>query len=539
MNKQVIAIANCRVSSDEQLQNNSLKRQRDSVTQAAERLGAMIPENAWWSGSVSSKAGTNITRKDLQEMLQYCKDHKAVRFAIFDEYDRFMRSVNEGAYFEVMFEQLGVKVWYASESDTFNGNDAMAKFMRSMSAFKAEGSNEERQRKSINGQTAALKEGRYTFNPKPGYYKIPGTRAGIHDVHPKRGPALKKILNDIAERRVTPTQGLVELNKSDFMADGHSLYKMDKFRKIATDPYYAGIIEINKQVKVRNENGLHEPLITPEQHNLLVYIFDNKRKTQLGPRKNGNPEFPVSNIVHCDLCKDKTNGRYVGYNHGNGQNPDLVYRKYRCRGCNRYLTREDVHTGVSKQFQDNPITQKGAQDVIRALNIVWKQEESRAEHETQRIRDKIKLLDGLIHEQVEAVTNSKFASVKDEIMASIEKKKLEISKLESQLNDIQSVVHDDKEEFLNFAYDFIDNMGTNFLDTELVSKENRLRCKQIVFPAGFCVDANNKVYTPEISDLYRLARKKKDTEVPDFAHMVRVRRLKLLASSLARKRSIN
>lgn len=69
--------------------------------------------------------------------------------------------------FEVLFQQLGVKVWYASESDTFNGNDAMAKFMRTMSAFKAEGSNEERQRKSISGQTTALKEGRYTFNPKP------------------------------------------------------------------------------------------------------------------------------------------------------------------------------------------------------------------------------------------------------------------------------------------------------------------------------------------------------------------------------------
>jgi len=227
-----------------------------------------------------------------------------------------------------------VKVWYASD-ESLNTDDMTAKLMKFMKYFVAEGSNEERQRKSINGQTAALKEGRYTFNPKPGYHKVLGTKAGVHDIHPTRGPALKKVLIDISERRVTPTQGLIDLNKSDFMTDGHSLYKMDKFRKIATDPYYAGIIQINKQVQVRNENGLHEPLISLEQHEALVFIFNNKKKTQSGPRKNGNPDFPVSNIVYCDLCKDtKTNGKYVGYYHGNGKNPKLVYKKYRWRGCN-------------------------------------------------------------------------------------------------------------------------------------------------------------------------------------------------------------
>jgi len=69
MNKQVLAITNCRVSSDEQLQNNSLKRQTDAVTTAAEKLGVQIPSDGRWSGSVSSKRGNNLNRKDIQEML--------------------------------------------------------------------------------------------------------------------------------------------------------------------------------------------------------------------------------------------------------------------------------------------------------------------------------------------------------------------------------------------------------------------------------------------------------------------------------------
>ncbi len=50
-----LAIVNCRVSSTEQLENNSLNRQRDAVLKAAENLGVKIPEDGWWSGSVSSK----------------------------------------------------------------------------------------------------------------------------------------------------------------------------------------------------------------------------------------------------------------------------------------------------------------------------------------------------------------------------------------------------------------------------------------------------------------------------------------------------
>ena len=287
MSKKVLAIANCLVSSLEQLLNGSLPRQNDSLYAAADKLGAEIVHV--WSGSVSSKAGTNVTRKDLKEMLEMCKSNKNIKYAIFDEYDRYMRSINEGPDFEVLFRMQGVKVWYASESDAFNGDDVMAKFMRVMSTFKAEGSNEERQRKSISGHTTALNAGKYTFHPKAGYMR--GVKVGVPDVHPVRGPALREVLVRIVEHVVTPTQGLIELNKSDYTLE-RVPFKMDKFRKIATDPFYAGIVEINQQVKVRNESGVHEPLITIEQHQELLSIFDAKRKRRLVHAKMVTPSIP-------------------------------------------------------------------------------------------------------------------------------------------------------------------------------------------------------------------------------------------------------
>ena len=522
MTNQILAIASCRVSSDEQLKNNSLNRQRDNVIAAAGRLGAVFAEGGWWSGSVSSKRGNNINRKDIREMLEFCSKNKAVKYLIIDEPDRFMRSIEEAMYYEMQFKLLGVKIWYACDDD-LNSDNLTAKLMKFMKYFVAEGSNEERQRKSISGQTKALMDGRYTFVPKPGYKK--GLEAGIHIVDPVKVPALQKVLRDVSYRRVTPTQGLIELNKSDFMRDGHSLYKMDKFRKIATDAYYAGVIEINKQVQVRNEEGLHEPLICLNEHLMIVDIFMNKRKNQKGPRKNGNPLFPVSNKVVCKLCADVKTGRYVGLELHNGKNTGKIYEKYRCRSCKRYISKEELHQSIEEQFSTNPISEKGRDEVLNALEVVWKREAKQLLQNKARIEHSIKAIKTTISNRALAAIDPANSMIKDEILSEIEKNKQELVDYEKSLRDLSVTEASDKREFMEFAYDFIENMGSNFLDPTIVSSENRERCKQIVFPAGFWVNEDNKVYTPEISELYRLATIEKDAEASDNSLMVRVKRL--------------
>jgi hypothetical protein len=515
MTNNKLAIASCRVSSIEQLDSNSLNRQAESVYAAAKHLGVTIPPDGIWSGSVSSKAGLNYKRKDLREMLAYCKKNPAVKYLIVDEIDRFMRSMVE------FKNKVGVKVWYAGDPE-LNSDNPTTKLLRALDAFKAEGSNLERQTKSIVGQTAALKDGRYTFHPKPGYMK--GTEKGIHELRQPHASILKNTLLSIISKTVTPSEALADFNKSDFFIGGKAKYKMDKFRKIVTDPFYAGIVTMDKQVQMYNESGLHTPIITKDQHTELIRIMSNKLKNQSGPRKNGNPDYPLSNQVTCFRCNGASSiPRFVGFPHTNGKYLK-VYEKYRCRSCGMYLHKIDMHDQVKILFEEHPATQRTINGLTEALDIVWREKADHQEQEIKRIEHKIKVTKDSISQQVEAATNPINTSIRDEILTLIEDKKQTLADLECVYDTVNVKESTDKTEFLEFAYSYVNRVGELYFDTR-VSRENRVRCKQLIFPSGFYVDSNKKVYTPEISILYRLEPNKKDAEAPSKAIMVRVKRL--------------
>ena len=537
MPSRTLAVALCRVSSLEQLESNSLSTQKGNILKCAEELHATIPEDAVWQGALSSKEGVNFKRKDLVEIFEYCRKHPAVKYLIVQEVDRFMRSPDEQSYWVVRFwYERNVRIWFADKPE-LNEDTRIAKLLRYMEGFKAAGSNDERQNKSIRGQTAALIQGRYPFSIKPGYKR--GYENGIQEIDSFRGPILKAILVRIATRRVTPTEALIEFNNSPFMAR-HSPYKMDKFRKIVTDPFYAGIVEINKQVQVRNENGLHEPLISKDLHRQLLRIMNKKDKAHEAPHKDGNPKYPLSNLVSCALCAEKKNGRFVGLDQRNGKKNSPVYEKYRCRSCGKHLPRAKLHEQVEQMFRDRPITPHGVRVVLRALNIVWTEEEGLAEQEANRIKHKMTSLQAAIRQQVEAATDPSNISIKSEILDLIDKNKEEMADLEGQLADLRQDADNDRNQFLKFAYGFVSDIGANFLNTSVVSREDRLMCKQMLFSAGFCIDEKNKVYTPEISLLYRLATEEKGAEALLNSLLVHPKGLSLhpLRGEIARWRAL-
>ena len=509
------AVALCRVSSDEQLKNNSLARQNESVMEMAKKLGVIVPKDYIWSGSVSSKCGKNIKRKDLNEIYDTCKKDKTVRYIIVDEPDRFMRSIAEAFYWETEFKQVGVRVIYTDEE--LNTDDASGKLLRFLKYFQAEGSNEERIKKAVNGHAKALRDGRYTFQPPLGYMR--GQSAGIHEINPDYGIPLKHALTAIADGTMTIKEALNWYNENctEIALGKHGRIKLDKWRKFIVNPYYAGIVEMNKKIKVKNEHGLHTPLITLEQHKLIVEAVEGHRKLHKGPKKGGNPRFPLNQILLCEDCQKLGNTfKFTGYDNTNGKTKK-IYSRYFCRGCSKSLSRGEAHQQVEKLISRLDFSKKGKESILKALNNIWNNEEAGIRSELGLQKRDLTELNQQKNIILDQILDEKNEDLKDIYRERLKAIGEQTKKIESRIRALEHELARGRSDFLDFALDFIDNMGTHFLDLPL---EEVGVCKNILFPSGFWVDANKKVYTLEISPLYRERTKKKDAETSKNALVV-------------------
>lgn len=502
-NIKIKAMALCRVSSDEQLKNHSLARQNEAVYKTAKRLNVEIPPEYIWSGSVSSKTGTNVHRKDLQEMIQTCKKDRKIKYLIVDEPDRFMRSIDEAFHFEVEFKKYGVMVWYTDNE--LNGDATMAKFMRFMKYFQAESSNNERVHKTIAGQTSAINAGRYPYQPLRGYKK--GTVSGVPEKDGRKADIMQDVLKRLAAGMLTLTDSLKEYNR--LAATVYYLpkeVKMDKWKKLVANPFYAGIISVDKNIKARNEHGLHEPLITKDEHRRICELVEDSRKHKVhnGPHKHGNPDFPLNGIIRCEGCSHSHSkyDKYVGLNQ---HAKTRIYPKYRCRGCYRSMDRDEVNQQVIEICSSIDMTERGRQLFLEALTKVWDMEEDNAEERKKSLAAALVDAKKTVDKQTRAYIDEVDPDVKASIKEVLNKSRDRADQLEKMLKEVGETADLEREKFTHFALGFIDDLGVHFVALSPINVE---KCKQILFPDGFWMTPEKNVYTRQISPIYRYRNKK-------------------------------
>ena len=92
----------------------------------------------------------------------------------------------------------------------------------------------------------------------------------------------------------------------------------------------------------------------------------------------------------------------------------------------------------------------------------------------------------------------------------------QISDIKEQLESI-STVEKDFVEFVEFAISTVEGFRQKFWELD---QEHQRWCKQLLFPEGFSVTREKKVYTPKISDFYRLNKNAPKDVSADFSRMV-------------------
>ncbi len=448
-------------------------------------------------------------------MLDYCKKHKKVKYLLVSSPDRFMRSIQEASYFEVTFRLIGVEIYY-TDDESLNGCDAMTKFRRMTKYFEAEVGNEERTRKSLINTEASLKAGRTPYPPKFGYKRTftPGMHIPNDDYN--LATTLGDIMSRIADGSLSVSGGLKELNQSDYFTRGnHSVYRMDKWKKVLSDPYYAGCVEGKKQVQHFNPNALHQPLITKEQHKRIVNILGGRKKCHAAPRENGNTHYPLNCIMLCEECHRAEvaaghigihdHSKFCGYISSNGKGNK--YDVYGCRKCRKRISRQEAHKAVQEQIAQFDLSNVGRKRILKQLEIVWKDEERMRKTEISQLLHQKPSLEHAKSEQVRTLCQISDPDVRSEVEAAIKQTKRVLDGVTAKLSNLQNKTELDKKDFMKFALELIDNLAEHFFDLTL---EEVKRCERLLFPGGFLVTTDKKVRTPQISPFYRGRTTKKD-----------------------------
>ena len=510
------AIALCRVSTKGQMLDGNLEPQKERIIKAAEYLNVEVVQ--WWELAVSSRKGKNVKRKDLKEMLEFCKRHRVVKYLIIDEVDRFMRSISEYYWWKQEFQNIGVQLRHANRPDV-NPEDDRSVFDELIDVYRAESSNNERIAKTAPKMMAKIRAGYYPSNPHTGYKTsdIPG----LHEPDEPNWSAMRDTFKEMARGEITVSEGYKKVTERGLRtknygpgAVGGKTIDMYRWKNLMKDPYYCGVVKMADWPEI-NQNGLHEKMITPQEHRILVALADNKGKKFTVNREN--PLFPLSNEMECFSCLEKhcKYPRLVGYPHNNGRQRKhfKVYNRYRCRECNKNVLQEELHNELSNVLDSLVLTDEQVQKLKSSIKRTWQTYEKTLIERLAIAEGHVENLKAKKSELV--ISLSRNPDIELDIKAEITaiKQKIEEAKvLAINARDFERDLID----FTNFALDYVNNWKNNWWSLD---KETMQKCKQILFPAGFSMTQDKKVYTPEISLVYSYGSTKKASVEADFTRL--------------------
>lgn len=500
----VQAIGLCRVSTVKQSEEgSSMEAQDERVRGAADYLDAELVK-VWESKGVSSRKGKNLARKDLNQMFEYAKANKRVKFVIVDEPDRFMREFEVYYWWKVQFQkEAGAKLVYAKKPELAFNDSPMSLFEEMFDVFRAEASNLERITKTTSNMQARVAAGYYPSNPKTGY-----KRSETPGLHVPREPEWSIIRSGFLQvLEGVPIKDVVAgINAAGYKEKTGKLLDTHRFKIMLNDPFYAGIIQMSSWTV--NPNGLHKAMITKEQHELLKNIVKGVVYT---PHKQYNPEFPLSKIMTCKECLEEgaKNPKIVGYTNHNGRGNS--YNRYKCRACKKnYMLRDDLHGELNGILSSLRLAEDKVKDFLAGLRQVWEQEQATSFNTTEALKSRLSSLE---HDKKEVVMKQVRGTLaEDRADIAIEVLNEDIATIRQQIESI-STIEQDFVEFVEFALNTVESFREKFWELD---QEHQVWCKQLLFPDGFSVSRDKKVYTPTISDFYLCINTEKSHENDSF-----------------------
>ena len=327
MDKTTNVILYCRVSSDEQKDNNSLNVQEECLRNHCNYHKYNVM--GVYREDYSAKH-PDLRRPQMKAIYEYCKKHKGeVDKLLFLRWDRFSRN-GEFAYTykRKFYDELGVEINAIESPIDFEGSE----WSTSLGIYCGIAHTEDAHisKRTKEGVRKALKEGRWCSHAPRGYrhYRI-GTYKD-HNTHmvvdEKTAPLVRRIFKEVGKgvesadairKRLCP-----DMARSSYMQMLHNILYIGKIRVPALGNEPERIID-----------GEHKPLVDEDTFYRVQDLIEgrNRRKHTLVKGKKPHPDFYLRGYVVCPMC-----GRPItaSFSKGNGGK----YPYYHCMCSPRHYS---------------------------------------------------------------------------------------------------------------------------------------------------------------------------------------------------------
>lgn len=328
------AIIYTRVSSAEQMENNSLEIQQRECMQFAQRKGLTVVGTF---GGTYESAQTD-ERKEFTQMIAFAKRNRVSTIIVYT-LDRFSRSGDNAIWLTRKLRNSGIHLdSVAAPVDTHNPTGV---FMQNMLLLFAQHDNDQRRMKTIDGMQERLRKGEWCTKAPAGYKNVADGSEKKVVPDEKFAPLIKKAFEWKAQQSITDVEIIERL-----IAAGWPKKQMNSKRlsEIFRNPFYCGYI-VSSLIEGEVVKAKHKPIVSRE---LFLQVNAKKSKNHHGYTHNKvNDNLPLKSFVRCQYCGTGYAGYIV-------KKKGLYYYKCNQKGCKCNRRAELMHDhfkGVLSELQ--------------------------------------------------------------------------------------------------------------------------------------------------------------------------------------------
>jgi site-specific DNA recombinase len=365
------AVLYIRVSTDEQLKNNSLPQQEGQLGQWCENNGAK--QIKLFREHHSAK---DFNRPEWKKLLEYVKDRSSkIDLVLVTRLDRFSRSLYESLTMLQELKRSGVRVHAIEQPIDERIPESIV--IQALNLALPEADNLRRSDTITKGMRQGMKDGKWMHRAPKGYvWKRDGKRKWIEPKEPEA-----HYIQDIF-RRYLGGENLESIRK-----DLHLKFKCSKsqIHLIIRNPVYAGKIRIPEwyEEPERIVQGLHDPIIPYEQFLRIQDRLSGSKKRSSWNKFN--PKYPLKGHIDCPECEKALTGSA-----STGRN--ALYSYYHCSKGHIRVKLDQMHSSFAEYLErfsfDPAIIQLLEEELKAVFTSTGKNNKSRI-RELEREKDTV------------------------------------------------------------------------------------------------------------------------------------------------------